>query len=33
MLAYSKEQKQPGDTIHVLFTSNGKEGDLIWALK
>mmetsp|Transcript_27021 Transcript_27021/g.59096 ORF Transcript_27021/g.59096 Transcript_27021/m.59096 type:complete len:635 (+) Transcript_27021:187-2091(+) len=23
LLAYSKSQKQPGDTIHVLFTSNG----------
>ena len=23
LLAYSKEQKHPGDTIHVLFTSNG----------
>ena len=24
LLAYSKEQKHPGDTIHVLFTSNGE---------
>eukprot|EP00955_Chlamydomonas_euryale_P079255 363275-Chlamydomonas_euryale.AAC.5 len=24
LLAYSKEQGQPGDTIHVLFTSNGE---------
>ena len=26
LLAYSKKQGQPGDTIHVLFTSNGRKG-------
>ena len=25
LLAYSKKQGQPGDTIHVLFTSNGRQ--------